>query len=268
MWASTLFGGFRLFQRGTRRQLTRALMLTTSFAVDAEETSLKIAARETHPPYTNLNAESGIEIEIITAIFRDMNIQPVFVQAPRGRGIQMFNTKAVDVLLAQNPSSTPKGCATDWYIIHQNVGLSVKSRDLQLNTLDDLEPFSVISFLGASMQLGPTYAAAANKAKLYRETGDQDLHIQMLYEQHFDVAVGDIWTLRLAQQRYLGKEGVYIELIAHEILPPTRYIARFHDLRYCRAFNTSLKKIRQSGVYDRIWMGYEGRQLTKSRGEK
>ncbi|WP_020399160.1 substrate-binding periplasmic protein [Kordiimonas gwangyangensis] len=221
--------------------------------------TLRLATREFIPPYVYENADSGIEVDLVTAIFRDMPFDVEFVQLPRIRMISSFEDNQLDGILTQNVTASTTGCPTEWYIEHQNVGLSVKGRGVQINSLDDLKNYAVISFSGATRYLGEDFRNAVRGAKRYTESGDQGAHISLLYKGRFDVVVGDNWIMRLAQKRYFDATGERMDLVTHPIMPPSQYVARFHDQSVCDAFNTALKNLHENGTYAEIWAGYRAR---------
>ena len=221
--------------------------------------TLRLATREFIPPYVHEHAESGIEVDLVKAIFRDTPYEIEFVQLPRIRMISAFEDNQLDGILTQNVKNSTSGCATDWYIEHQNVGLSVRSRRLEIASLSDLRNYAVISFSGATRYLGEEFRSAVRGAKRYTETGDQGAHISLLYKGRFDVVVGDNWIMRLAQKRHFDETGERMELAMHPLMPPSRYVARFHDKAVCEAFNTALRHLHENGTYAEIWAGYRAR---------
>lgn len=242
--------------------ITAMLLGASSWAVlsqsaQADGEPLKIAAREDRPPYVAKGATSGIEIEIISAVLEELQLQPHFLQMPRPRARHMFENKSVDMLLAQNPALPGGGCTTDWYITHKNVALTLKARSIKLAGLADLKPYAVVSFLGARDQLGPDFRDTVADAASYTETGAQFRHIELLYEGRADVVVGDLLTLNRIQTDLQKETGVFKELHVAELLPPTRYVARFHDDSFCASFNRALATVHKSGKYKNIWNKYE-----------
>lgn len=225
---------------------------------------LEISTREFLPPYVEKDAVAGIEVDLIKAIFRGSQYEPIFVQQPRVRMIASFEAKETDGILTQNKTASNVGCATDWYIAHQNVAKTVASRNLTIQGLLDLKQYSVLSFSGATRYLGEKFQKAVRDAKRYTESGDQGKHIALLYNNRFDVIVGDRWILALAQKRHYENTGKYLELDTHPIMTPSLYVARFHDTGICEAFNHGVRALRASGEYAEIWSGYQARLLVSS----
>jgi polar amino acid transport system substrate-binding protein len=225
---------------------------------------LRLATREFLPPYVYEQAETGIEVDLVNAVFKDMPYNIEFVQLPRVRMISSYEDEQLDGILTQNVTASNTGCATNWYIEHQNVGLSVKGRGVELASLAGLKDYAVISFSGATRYLGEDFRHAVRGAKRYTESGDQGTHISLLYKGRFDVVVGDTWILRLAQKRHFDETGERMELVTHPIMPPSFYVARFHDPEVCKAFNASLARLRENGTYAEIWAGYRARIYVES----
>jgi len=213
---------------------------------------IPIAARNDVLPYVTDGATAGLEIEIINAVFTGTPYRPQFIQLPRMRMIQMFASNNIEGVLTQNNSLQGKGCITDWYIKHQNVGMTLSNRNITLDGLQDISKLSIITFDGAREFIGPNFASEARKSPRYIESSDQNIHVSLLYLGYFDLAIGDEWILKLAQLNQKHKSDNFQPLTTHRILPSTLYAARFHEQKVCEAFNTSLAQLRESGQYQAI----------------
>ncbi len=226
------------------------------FAQAQKETTLTIAVRQHLPPYVGPDASTGIEIDLIKAIFEDSQYKVRFVPQPRVRMIAAFDSNRVDGILTQNINASSKGCATDWYIYHQNVAKTLAERQLPLDSLEDLKNYAVLSFSGATRYIGNAFDQAVKRSRLYVESVNEGNLISLLYNKRFDVAIGDRWVLSLAHRRHIEQTGEYKELTTHVVLPPTYYIARFNDQEVCDTFNMSLDRLRKNGRFEEIWEGY------------
>lgn len=218
----------------------------------ASQEIVDVAIRYDVRPYVAREGTSGMEIDIVKAVFAETGYQPNFVQMPRVRMIQSFNAKAMDGVLTSNVAVAGEGCLTNWYIQHQNVGFTLTSKNMAFNNLTDVAEHSIITFDGATRFLGDAFASAASMSPRYVESSDQNTHVSLLYAGYFDAAIGDEWILRLAQVNQRETTGDYQPLTIHRILPVTNYGARFHDQAVCDAFNIGLDTIRSNGVYNMI----------------
>ncbi len=247
-----------------------ALAVTYCFiTVGSQSTAaepLLLATRHHLPPYVYNEANSGIEVDLIKAIFNDMGRDISFVQMPRIRMIQSFDRGEVQGILTQNVSVSNVGCATEWYLQHQNVGFTLAEENIKLATLEDLGQLSVLSFDGARRYLGSAFSKAVGNNILYKESINQASHIELVYLKRFNVIVGDEWILRLAQRNHFDRTGTYKRMTAHYIMPPSLYSARFHDQTICDAFDASLLKLRQSGNYEQIVSTYHQQIMIAATG--
>lgn len=217
-----------------------------------QEQIVSVAIRQDVQPYVTGQGSSGFEIDLVEAIFDQTPYVPAFIQLPRARMLQTFNSGGVEGVLTSNIALSGQGCLTDWYIQHQNVGLTLASRNIAVTKLPDIADLSIITFDGARSFLGPTFTAETAKSPRYMESPDQKNHVSLLYFGYFDVAIGDEWILKMAQVEQKRNSGTYKPLKIHRILPVTLYGARFSDQAVCEAFNQGLKVIRTNGHYDVI----------------
>ena len=234
--------------------------LAVQLATDnPEEDRVSVAVRHDVLPYVTEDGTGGLEIELVKTIFGETSYSPKFIQLHRVRMIRLFESKAVDGLLTSNVTLDGEGCITNWYIQHQNVGVTVAARKIRINQLADIANLSIITFDGANRFLGPKFAAETKNSSRYIESSDQNSHISLLYLGYFDAAIGDEWILKLAQVNKKRKSGDFQPLAIHRILPTTLYAARFHKQAVCDAFNNGLATIRANGSYDAIINNYFGR---------
>lgn len=220
--------------------------------IHPDKNKVSIAIRPDVQPFVAEEGRSGLEIDIVRAILDRTQFAPNFVQLPRVRMLQTFNAKGVDGALTSNIALEGEGCVTDWYIEHQNVGVTLADRMISVRDINDVSDLSIVTFDGATRYLGPKFAEQAKKSPRYIESSDQTIHVSLLYFGYFDMAIGDEWILKLAQVNQKNKTGAFQPLTTHRILPTTYYGARFHDNAVCRAFNEGLASIRGDGTYDRI----------------
>lgn len=250
--------------RTVRRAMAAMAALTAVSAIPmalATDPLVRVATRPNLPPYVQDEATSGIEVDVIKAVFAEAGMPVDFVQMDRVEMIKRFERGEIEGTLTQNVSATSHGCATKWYLVHQNVGFSILSKNLSLQSLPELANFPVVSFHNAKAFLGPAFRSAVENNPRYQEVAPQSRHIGLLYNGNFDIIVGDEWIIRYVQRQHFEKTGEYQELRVHHIMSPTLYSARFQKQETCNVFNASLRKLRRTGEYDRIVDGYHQRLL-------
>lgn len=236
----------------------RALLLISAAGLLLSPGSLttaapvKIAARLDLPPYVNAQATSGIEIDLVKAIFTEADLEPAFVQVESRRMAAFFRAKRVDGILTQFAGPAPVGCATGLYFEHHNVGFSLKNRQVALSHLEDLSALSVLSFRMARHYLGDKFKAIVSENSRYLEHPFQSEHIELLYERRFEVVIGDEWIIRLGQKNHFERTGEIQAIKVHHILDPLQYAMNFHQQMLCDQINEALATIRQNGTYQSI----------------
>ncbi|MFC3050924.1 substrate-binding periplasmic protein [Kordiimonas pumila] len=257
---------WRLYACETFPAFWIALLLNlATFAIapaNAKE-PLRLATRIDLPPYVMNTATNGIEVDIIKEIFREFDQDIIFIQMPRIRMIQMFDDSKIDGILTQNSQASNVGCVTNWYLFHQNFAFSLAENNFLIDNLSDLQNYSIVSFDGAKKYLGSDFTNAVKENPRYLESSDQSVHIELLYKKRFDVVVGDEWVFWYIQKKYQEKSGVFKQLNAHHILPPSLYSARFQDPAICSFFDQALAMMRKSGRYDEIERKYHEQILSK-----
>ena len=254
------WNGIKAFKTGVFCILLGQLF-TIGTALAAQNNPIRVATRANLPPYIIQNATSGIEVDVVRAIFQEMGRSVEFVQMDRVAMIERFEQNDVEGALTQGATATSHGCLTDWYMVHQNVGFSLYDSKIELNVLDDLSELAVVTFQNAKTFLGEPFKSIADANPRYQEIAPQGRHIGMLYRGEVDVIVGDEWIIRYVQRHHFEKTAEYYGLQLHQIMPPTLYSARFQNQSTCDNFNRALAAIRTSGLYSDIVDGYHRRAL-------
>jgi polar amino acid transport system substrate-binding protein len=115
-----------------------------------------------------------------------------------------------------------------------------------------------MSWQGAKTHLGGEYEEMANKNPLYVENHNQELQVQMLFLERFDVIQLDLQIFNHYRSK-IEKEGNIQTSIPVDMFPlfgqsPNNIL--FHDEKVRDAFNKGLKKLKRSGRYDEIFASY------------
>ena len=226
---------------------------------------IRLATRPNLPPYIHDGATSGIEIDLIKAVFKEVGRPIEFVQMDRKEMFSRFKSGEIEGSLTRNITASGHGCATNWYIVHQNVGFTLRSKNINLASLEGLSDKSVVSFHNATAFLGEAYRNVVVKNPRYKEIAPQSTHIGLLYSGEFDVILGDEWIIRYVQRQHFEKTGEYQELTVHPVMEPTLYSARFQKQETCDAFDSALQTLRRNGRYDQIVHDYHRRILVAAK---
>lgn len=224
-----------------------------------------VAARPDLPPYVTSQASGGIEIDLVKAIFEQAGHTPKFIQVTSRRMNSQFEAGLIDGLLTQLQTTVPHGCATDIYFEHPNVGITLESKDVPLTQLEDLAELSVLTFQLAKHYLGDKFSEVVTQNSRYVEHPFQSEHIELLYQERFDVVVGDEWIIRLGQKDHFERTGEIHPVKIHHIIEPLRYTMHFQKQSMCDTINKAITIVRENGTYDAILQKHRETIITMNR---
>lgn len=163
------------------------LFILPTYAFSA---SLTIGSALNRPPYIIEDAESGLEIDIIKAAFKEMG-QPVnFKFYSRKRQVLYFNKDRLDAVMTMNPANGVDGYWSNDYVEYTNVAISLSEQRLEITRIADLKKYSVAAFENARFLLGPEFNAVAQQT-IYREVDSQLSQNRMLYLGRINTVIAD-----------------------------------------------------------------------------
>lgn len=223
--------------------------------------TLKVAASWAKPPYIIPKTHSGFEIELMTDVFKDLGHDVNFMYMPYGRAVEMLAREQIDVTLTLNNLSgiAPKQLS-EVYVFYQNVALSLKSKHLLLQQLQDLSKYSVAGFQSASEVLGSEFAAAVKDNPFYTEIADQKRQLELLLDDQVDVIIIDLNVFNYLAFELTGFNQ-FENVTVHPFFPLSPYSAGFKDMLLKANFNRSLGKYVSSGRYQALREKYNFKDI-------
>ncbi|MCP3129541.1 ABC transporter substrate-binding protein [Shewanella sp. KJ2020] len=241
------------------RLLLISLLILPSYAVSV---SLTIGSALNRPPYILEDTRSGLEIDIIKAAFREMGMSVNFKFYSRKRQLLYFNQERVDAVMTMSQLNGVRGYWSESYIEYDNVAISLASRQLKINSIAQLQNYSIIAFENARLLLGPEFAAVAAKAR-YSEVDNQLSQNNTLYLGRIDTVVADRYVFTALNQLVEQNVAPQQPVSYHLVFPPTPYRMVFHNSVARDIFNQGLAKIKANGVYEALVAQYLGRAVAK-----
>ncbi|MCG8612635.1 MAG: transporter substrate-binding domain-containing protein [Pseudomonadales bacterium] len=240
----------------TRLYFHTLLFLAVFFSKPLLAENLKVAVGLALPPYVLADDNTGIELDIVreALALKGHTITPVYL--PFARVALSLQDKSADAALTVNENSgLPDVHFSNVHVTYQNVAVSLSKQKLQINTVKDLTPLSVIAFQDATKYLGSDFATMALQNKRYSERAKQSQQITQLFAGRVDTVVMDINIFK-----YFRKNEKKVDTSApttvHEIFPASLYKVGFLDKAIRDEFNQALEELRQSGKYDAIIKKY------------
>jgi len=202
------------------------------------------------PPWSFKNGQGeivGIEKDIIEKSLTSQGHTVRFQIFGYSRLLNQFSSQQLDFA---SPFTGPTGAAslTVNYLPFQDVSVSLKSRGLAINIVEDLVGKRVVAYQQAHRVLGKKYGALVASQASYKEFASRENQIELLFFKRADAVVGERRILAYIAHINHGSDKIAI----HPIFPETHYPGAAWDRQIVKDFNTGLKWLRASGEYQKI----------------
>jgi ABC-type amino acid transport substrate-binding protein len=217
------------------------LALPTCYA----EQEVKIAFNNALTPYSIEKSENGIEVEIVRESLQNAGYKLVPVFSTPERKDALFDQKVVDGIATVNENSALHADYSNVYVTFQDVAITLKSRNLSINNLNDLKGKKISAYQGASSQLGNQFMQFAKNNPLYSEEEHQLNQNQLLFDGEVDVIIVDRTIFTYLNQMFGKSSAVVYQPIA---FPKVPYRIAFHDATLRNKFNQGLKKLSKEDI--------------------
>jgi polar amino acid transport system substrate-binding protein len=233
------------------------LVLLHGFCVPnlAAET-LRIGFGSHKPPYIFENEQRGLEYEIIIAALNSANFQvPQPYYAPMERLHLRLQRGELDGI-ATTQEDDGGAFYSDVYIEYHNVLVALAKRQLPIHSIADLANYSISSFQRARFFFGPEFQAMAEHNPRYREEPRQINRNRLLYAGRIDLVIADRRIFRYFNSMVDDQVDVTQAITLYPLFPATPYQLGFRLAAHRDRFNQGLKRIRETGEYQRIEQKY------------
>ncbi len=229
------------------------ISLAGHFALGAP--GLRVAFSLNKPPYVLESTSSGLEVELISRVFAEMNTKVTPYYQPPARALRSLENGLVDAMATSAVGG--KFFYSDSYITFRNAAWSLKKNNIALSEISDLSKYSVIGFQNSKLILGSQYEQAVSKAPSYRELADQYRQFKMLQSNRTQIIICEERLLQMNKQAYAASEKkTPIEVVRHSLFPESQYSVAFRSLRLRDDFNTALRKLQAAGSFKDLFEKY------------
>jgi polar amino acid transport system substrate-binding protein len=242
---------------------TLLFILFFSFSVPCfSYQKITVAFGDALAPWVMPETNNGIIITLIKESLEPAGYEITPLYYPYARRITSFRSKDVDAACDMNLKTIEKeslhGFLSDEAYAYENFAFTLKKNHYKFIHINELVSYSLMSWQGAKTHLGGEYEEMANKNPLYVENHNQELQVQMLFLERFDVIQLDLQIFNHYRSK-IEKEGNIQTSIPVDMFPlfgqsPNNIL--FHDEKVRDAFNKGLKKLKRSGRYDEIFASY------------
>lgn len=241
--------------------LSLALAASAQASAEAQGNKLiRIAFTFSMPPYLSTNLDSGIELDVIKSALHATGPVLIHVQNIHYlRAIKLAESGQID-LIASNKSNNlyeqelPDVATSDTTIHYVDCAISLRSRNLTLDTIDDYSDKRIWAFKTASLSLGSAFQDMALSNPEYTEDFDQIRQLDMLRLGRIDIAISD---RNIFTQKLLKKEGADETMFTFSpIGQPTPRVVRATNINLINQVNRGLSIIRENGDYGEVLEQY------------
>lgn len=199
-------------------------------------------------------------------LFKDL-IEEVFKHLPQYQvsyrfGLSNFrlrhdlNTGAIDGAANIFSKDDIQGCVSEPFFRFTDVAVTLKRRQIKINTLQDLNRYSVVTYQGMTEFWQHLFQGGFQAARGYTEVPNMESQSKMLAAGRGDVSVGDIYIFLYSVNKWSSGYLSAANFDFHPIFPLNYTHMGFNDPQVCADFDAAFQKIRQSGDYERIYSEY------------
>lgn len=224
------------------------LLLIISPHVMANNETIKVAVN-IGPPWAYFDEDKGIvgiDVDIIKHIFNNLGYNTEFHLMGYSRLIKEFKEGKFDVA-SPAAFSAENAFLTDTYLPFKDVAVTLASKNLKIETLQDLKGKRIIAYQFATGVLGDAFANTV-KNESYLEIAEREVQVKLLVNERADVVIGERRLLTYIMNKLYPGEALTI----HPIFVEQPYGAITNNPALTEAFDTELQKLKASGEYQTI----------------
>lgn len=220
-----------------------------------------VAVGKTLQPYIDAKTGSGIELQIIKEAFKVKGRKVRFLYFFGEGGVKNFSLGRVDSLLTNEGDSLRRKIGRNVYytngiVNYKNFAISLKSRGLEIESIEGLSGLKVASFSSANKKLGSDFERQTKFMSLYKELPNQLDHVIALYDQYVDVVVADKYVFEYHRRSWHQNGGADKEVSYHPLFEPSARRLVFFDESLVQDFNEGLAALKNSGRHQEIIRSY------------
>jgi polar amino acid transport system substrate-binding protein len=225
-----------------------------------------MAFGEEIPPFVLPKTNSGIELEVMreALAYKGHTLIPEYV--PLARVPISFKQGEVDAAMTDlgNDLSKFGGHYGLPAVFYDNVFITLKDRNIKIESPKDLEGLSLMSFQGA-LKRYPDWLTSLNANGNYSQTNLQEVQVKVLFGKRYDVILSDRTIFKYFMLQYKKKQSKLNEkeftlapIEEHEFikLKPSDYRPIFRNKNVRDDFNEGLRYLKKSGKFKAIYDKY------------
>jgi len=237
-----------------------ALFIFTLLPSTTNAKDVLMAFGQDIPPYIFTKHDKGIEIDIISAALahKGHTLKPLYF--PLGRIPIAFRNKLVDAAMGDMGINLKSdgGFYAEPAVIYDNVFITLKSRNISIKKPKDLDFLQVVSFQGAEKRY-PNWLKKVAEENRFFGISDQLSQVKLLHLERYDVVLSDRYIFKYFVKQMMLMNVLEVgEVDEHKFTTadPDDYRPVFRDKKIRDDFNLGLKKLKESGEFQKIYDKY------------
>lgn len=244
--------------------MRRIVMLSLLLALPVHAREVTVGVGLSLSPYVIPEELRGMEYDIAKSALAKEGHEMKAVFLPLGRVAKALEGGQMDAAMTQRPGTLTGLAYSDVYIVYRNYAITLASRDITIERMEDMSGKSVLAFQRAMAYLGPEFKKMADANPKYREESNQLVQPILLFSGRVDVIIADsnIFGWFTSRPEVKAKVDTTQKLRYAPLFPPTEYRMAFRDPALRDSFNRGLAKLRASGEYERILAVYADQMVT------
>lgn len=222
----------------------------------ADRRTLSIAVGWDKPPYVMSDAQSGYEIEVISDVLTILGYEPKFIPIPYGRSYDILFNPRFDAVTTLSHKVKIEGVyLSSVYIEYQNVAISRRALNANIDKISDLAKYSLVAFQNAHRVLGFEFGEMTLSHKQYLEVPDQARQVRLLLTGKMQVIVMDINIFRYLHNQIIPQAEQQAVTI-HPVFPINGYRMGFSNEALNDEFNEVFATYRKTKQFLRLQQKY------------
>jgi polar amino acid transport system substrate-binding protein len=221
---------------------------------------LRVAVGLRLAPYVLETSVGGVEYEYVSAIMSQLGytLHPHFMSLDLI--VDEVRSGRADMALTIKPEMVPGMAVSHPYVTYRNAAINLASRNLTIDTMQDLKHYSVAAFANAKLYLGPEFAATVAGKQDYQEYANQLAQNAALYKSEVDVVVMDVNIFSYLDASIThAKIATIAPVSLHEIFPANQYCIAFRDPAIRDLFDKQLAHAKSLPEYKTIKERWQAR---------
>lgn len=231
--------------------------LSTSISCLASGKDVLMAFSQEIPPYIFEKNNKGIEIDIISAAlaYKGHTLKPLYF--PLGRVPIAFSHNIVDAAMGDMGVNLKLkgGFYAKPAVIYDNVFITLKSRNIVIKKPSDLDSLLVVSFQGAELRYSKWLQPVVEEKRFFG-VSNQLTQVKLLYLGRYDVVLCDRYVFKYFVNKLTLMNDLEVDEHPFISVDPNDYRPVFRDKKIRDDFNLGLKKLKESGEFQKIYNNY------------